>query len=86
LIQAEDGDGEKIADEKNGSTKAKARVAKNTAMKIFNMPFCAYLGADFDDFLTVFDAGFYHAVQFDVGFYEFHCTISARGDGLLKRR
>ena len=28
---------------KNGSTKAKARVAKNTARKMFNMPFCAYL-------------------------------------------
>src|SRR5260370_33057188 len=28
---------------KNGSTKAKASVAKNTAMKMFSMPFCAYL-------------------------------------------
>src|SRR6266851_5380380 len=27
---------------KNGSTKANASVAKNTAMKIFSMPFCAY--------------------------------------------
>src|SRR6266851_5380381 len=27
---------------KNGSTKANASVAKNTAMKMFSMPFCAY--------------------------------------------
>ena len=27
---------------KNGSTKAKARVAKKTARKMLNMPFCAY--------------------------------------------
>src|ERR1019366_1906635 len=28
---------------KNGSTKAKDRVTKNTAIKMLNMPFCAYL-------------------------------------------
>src|SRR5208282_3564648 len=27
---------------KNGSRKEKARVAKNTAMKMLSMPFCAY--------------------------------------------
>src|SRR5258708_32004937 len=66
---------------KNGSTKAKANVAKKTAMKMLSMPFCAYFVQISTTFLLS-DAGFLDAFELDIGLDEFDGAIGAGGHGL----
>jgi len=48
---------------KKGSRKENASVAKNTAMKMFSMPFCAYFVQISTTFLAVLDRRFLHALE-----------------------
>ena len=69
---------------KNGSTKAKARVAKKTARKMLNMPFCAYLVQISTTFLLSSTDGLFDAFELDVGLDELDRAVGAGGDGLRR--
>ena len=64
---------------KKGSRNANASVAKNTAMKMLSMPFCAYLVQISTTFLLSATEAFSTAFEIDVGFNEFNSAISAGG-------
>jgi len=59
-------------------------VAKNTAMKMFSMPFCAYFVADFDDLLAVLDRRFLHALELDIRLDELDGAVGACGNRLRR--
>ena len=67
---------------KYGSTKAKASVLKNTARKMLNMPFCAYLVQISTTFLLSLDRGLFDAFQLDVRLDELDRAVGAGGHGL----
>src|SRR6185312_1214403 len=82
LIEAEDCDGDQIADEEERLHKSKSQRSEEHSQEDVEHTFLRVLGADFDHFLAVFDGGFLYALKLDVGLDEFHCAICARGDSL----
>ena len=67
---------------KYGSTKAKARVAKNTVRKMLNMPFCAYWVQISTTFLLSATEALVLVFQLDVGLDELDGAVGAGGDRL----
>jgi len=74
----------KIADERRTARRSKGQSSKENRDENIKHALLRVLVADFDDFLTVSTLAFTTPSNFDVGFYEFHCTISARGDGCVE--
>jgi len=82
LIEAEDGNGEKIADEKERLNEGESKRGEEHGDENIEHALLRVLGADLDNFFAVSDAGRGRAVELDIGFDEFDRAVSAGGDGL----
>ena len=82
LVKAEDGDGNKIANEEERFDEGKGQRAEEDCDEDVQHALLRILGADLDDFLAVGDRGLHHAIELDVGFDELNSAIGARGHGL----
>ena len=85
MIEAEDGDGEKIADEEERLDEGEGKRCEKDGDENVEHALLRVERADFDDFFAVRDRGFFHAFELDVGFDEFDGPVSASGDGLRGR-
>src|SRR5438105_4227229 len=82
LIQAKNGDGEKVADEKEGLDESEGQRGKKYRDENVQHAFLRVLGANFNDFLAVRDAGGSGSVELNVGYDESNRDVSARSYGL----
>src|SRR5437667_8284493 len=82
LIQAKNGDGEKVADKKEGLDESEGQRGKKYRDENVQHAFLRVLRANLDDFLAVCDAGGSGSFELDVGFDEFNSAVSARSYGL----
>src|SRR6266699_3584420 len=85
LVQAKDGDGEKITDKEEGFDAGESQRGEKHGDEDVQHALLRVLGADLDDFFAVGDAGGSGAFELDVGFDEFHRAVRARGHGLRAR-
>ena len=84
LVEAEDGDGDQVADEEEGLDEGEGQRGEEDGDEDVEHAFLRVLGADLDDFLAVGDAGCCDAVELDVGLDEFDGAVGAGGDGLRR--
>src|SRR5260370_32617621 len=85
LIQAEDGDGEKIADEEERFDESKRQRSEKHGNENVQHAFLRVLGANFNDLLAVGDAGGSGTFELDVGFDEFDRAVGSGGYSLRAR-
>src|ERR1700731_3516766 len=82
LVEAEDGDGNQVADEEVWLQEGKSERGEEHSQKDVKHSFLRVLGADLHYLLAVLDGGLLHAFQADILLDELHCPVSAGGDGL----
>src|SRR6267143_2723948 len=85
LVQAEDGDGEEIADEEKRFDEGEGQRGEEHRDENVEHALLRVLGANLDDLFTVSDAGGRSSVELDVGLDEFDGAVSAGGHGLRAR-
>src|SRR5882762_542589 len=85
LIEAEDGDGEKIADEEEGFDEGESKRGEEHGNEDVEHALLRVFGANLDDLFAIGDAGGSSSVQLDIGFNEFDRAVSAGSYGLRAR-
>ncbi len=66
LVEAEEGDGDEVADEEEGSDEGEGEGGEEDGEEDVDHAFLGVLGADADDFFGVGDGGFFGAFEVDV--------------------
>src|SRR6185369_18017232 len=81
LVEAEDGDGEEIADEEVRLDEGESECGEKDGDENVEHALLRVFGADFHNLLAVGDAGRGCSIELDVGFDEFNGAVGAGGDG-----
>src|SRR6266487_6024158 len=79
LVQTESGDGNEVANEKEGFKERKGQRGEKHRDENVEHALLRVFRADLHDFLAVGDACFFNAFELDVGFDEFDRAVSASG-------
>src|SRR5258708_5513787 len=82
LVEAEDGDRDQVAHEEEWFDEREGQRAEEDGDEDVQHAFLCVFRADLDYLFAVFDGGFFHAFEFDVGLDELDSAVSAGGDGL----
>ena len=82
LVQAEDGDGEKVADKKERFDKGKGQSGEEHRDEDVQHAFLRVFGANLDDLFAVGNAGGGSSFELDVGLDKFDRAVSTSGHGL----